>query len=56
MKLPVLQFWLFSRWYGPWIGVYIDAPNKTIYVCPVPMFGVKIKWRMEGVRCAKRTR
>ena len=49
MKLPVLQFWFFFRWYDLWIGVYIDRPHKTIYVCPLPMVGVKIKWRMEEV-------
>lgn len=32
----------FFRWYDLWIGVYIDIPNKTLYVCPVPMFGIKI--------------
>lgn len=34
----------FFRWYDLWIGVYVDVPNRTIYVCPLPMIGVKI-WR-----------
>jgi hypothetical protein len=33
----------FFRWYDLWIGVYVDVPNKTLYVIPIPMFGVKIK-------------
>jgi len=32
----------FFRWYDIWIGVYIDRKNKILYVCPIPMFGIKI--------------
>lgn len=32
----------FFRWYDVWVGLYIDLPNRTVYICPVPMFGVKI--------------
>lgn len=32
----------FFRWYDLWVGAYIDAANKTVYICPIPMFGVKI--------------
>jgi hypothetical protein len=40
----------FFRWYDLWIGAYWDREAKVLYVCPVPMFGLKIKmpWR----RCA----
>lgn len=43
MKLPVIQLTLFFRWYDLWVGVYIDAPNQTIYICPIPCFGIKIR-------------
>lgn len=43
---PHLWIWPF---FGPCIGMYIDVPNKTLYICPVPMFGIKVKWRMEKV-------
>lgn len=33
----------FFRWYDLWIGGYIDTKNKTVYICPVPMFGIKIE-------------
>ena len=33
----------FFRWYDLWVGLYIDKANKTIYVCPLPMIGLKIK-------------
>lgn len=32
----------FFRWYDLWVGVYIDQAQRTVYLCPVPMFGVKI--------------
>ena len=34
----------FFRWYDLWIGVYIDTKNKAIYLCPIPMFGIKISY------------
>lgn len=33
---------LFFRWFDLWIGIYIDKRNKVIYICPIPMFGIKI--------------
>ncbi|MDF2537432.1 MAG: hypothetical protein K0S76_453 [Herbinix sp.] len=33
---------LFFRWFDLWIGIYIDRSRKTAYICPIPMFGVKI--------------
>jgi hypothetical protein len=44
----------FFRWYDLWIGAYWDRDAKVLYVCPVPMFGIKIKmpWRREApIRC-----
>jgi hypothetical protein len=32
----------FFRWYDLWIGAYWDKTNRTLYVCPIPMFGVRI--------------
>jgi hypothetical protein len=34
---------LFFRWYDLWIGFYVDKETKTLYFCPIPMFGFKIK-------------
>ncbi len=33
----------FFRWYDLWIGAYWDRENRVLYICPVPMFGLKIK-------------
>lgn len=35
---------LFFRWYDLWVGAYIDTKNRTIYICPLPMVGVKVQW------------
>lgn len=47
-RVPILTISFFFRWYDLWIGLYIDAPNCTLYLCPIPMFGVKIRWRFEA--------
>lgn len=49
MKLPVIWFMPFFRWYDLWVGVFIDTKTPAIYICPLPMIGVKITWRMEKV-------
>jgi hypothetical protein len=33
----------FFRWFDLWVGAYVDTTNETIYVCPVPMFGLKVR-------------
>jgi hypothetical protein len=48
-RAPVIWVSLFFRWYDLWIGVYIDRPNQTIYICPLPTLGIKIRWHMEEV-------
>jgi hypothetical protein len=40
MRVAVTPFF---RWFDLWIGAYVDVPNRTLYVCPVPMLGLKIK-------------
>lgn len=32
----------FFRWYDLWIGAYYDRNEKVLYVCPLPMLGVRI--------------
>lgn len=33
----------FFRWYDLWIGAYIDTKQQAIYICPLPMVGIKIE-------------
>lgn len=33
-----------------WIGVYVDRENRAIYICPVPMFGLKLSWWYETTK------
>lgn len=35
----------FFRWYDLWVGAYIDTENKSVYICPLPMIGVKVSRR-----------
>jgi hypothetical protein len=55
-KTPELEKWRkirklyikpFFRWYDLWMGLYIDKPNNTVYFCPVPMLGIKIRINKE---------
>lgn len=46
---PVITVSLIVAWYDLWIGVFIDRPKRTIYILPVPCFGVKVTWRWEVV-------
>lgn len=40
-----IGFGFFFRWYDLWIGAFIDTKKRAIYICPVPMFGIKIWWK-----------
>jgi hypothetical protein len=48
-RAPVLTFALFFEPRDLWVGIYIDTWGRRIYICPVPMFGLRIVWRWEDV-------
>lgn len=31
-------------WYDFWIGLFYDKNKKTLYLFPIPMFGIKIQF------------
>jgi hypothetical protein len=43
MKISV-----FFRWYDLWIGAYWDRKTKALYVCLLPMVGLKIERRSDA--------
>lgn len=47
MKKPVrFKVLPLFRWYDFYIGVFIDrkARFNTVYIFPLPMFGIRIEW------------
>src|SRR4051812_45988377 len=52
----------FFRWFDLWVGAYVDTKNRALYVCPLPMLGVKVeltpKWTAyaEGLHVYHRSR
>lgn len=44
LALPFRVTWFF-RWFDLWVGAYVDTKNRTVYVCPIPMCGVRIEFR-----------
>lgn len=47
---------LFFRWFDLWVGVYVDRPGKAIYICPLPMVGVRIRWGLTLGDCIDEAR
>ena len=31
-------------WYDWWVGAFWSVPTKTLYIFPVPMFGLRIRF------------
>ncbi len=44
---------LIFRWYDFYVGVYIDRLNRTTYIFPVPMLGVRVEWHRNECGCTK---
>lgn len=32
----------FFRWYDLWIGAYWDRKARSLYILPMPMFGIRL--------------
>lgn len=35
-------------WYDLWVGVYIDAKQRSIYICPLPCLVFKLWIQTNG--------
>ena len=35
-------------WYDLWIGAYWDRSARTLYICPLPMCVIRIRFAMPG--------
>lgn len=40
LQMKISLHW---KWFDLWVGVYVDRPNRTIYVCPLPTVVIKIR-------------
>ena len=56
-KLPVMRSWrvpkvriaLLSAWYDLWVGFFWDKKKKWLYILPVPMLGIILKFGRHDV-------
>jgi len=32
-------------WFDLWVGVFIDRPNRRVYIFPIPCFGIVVERR-----------
>lgn len=39
---------VFFAWYDIWIGAYWDRMLRTLYICPVPMVVLRVRFRPKG--------
>lgn len=37
----------FFLWRDFWIGLFWDDQKRILYICPIPMFGVKIQFKVK---------
>ncbi len=35
----------FFAWYDLWIGAYWNSETETLYVCPLPMVGLRVGFK-----------
>ena len=43
-----MQIAVFFKWFDCWIGAYWDKGGKTLYICPIPMFVIRIRFQNHG--------
>jgi hypothetical protein len=45
MKLEIKPIF---AWYDFWVGLYWDRKKKVLYILPIPMVGLIVKFRKIG--------
>lgn len=48
----------FFKWCDLWVGLYIekDADYITVYICPFPTIGVRLRWHKKHTFCDRCTK
>ncbi len=46
----MVNFQVIFRWYDFWVGFYFDRTSNKLYIFPIPMLGVVIKFREPNLR------
>lgn len=42
------------KWFDMWVGFFWDSKKKWLYILPIPMFGIILKFRPICWGCKKR--
>lgn len=38
---------LIFKWFDFWIGMYYDVKDKTLYILPFPMIGIRVQFKFK---------
>lgn len=41
---------LFFAYFDLWVGLFYSKKDRAVYICPIPMFGIKISWKRGRAR------
>jgi hypothetical protein len=41
-------------WYDFWVGLFYDKNKRYLYIFPIPMFGIVVKFKEKGPRSKRK--
>lgn len=47
-KLKIMRIEPIFAWYDIWIGAFWDSKKRYLYIFPIPMLGIVIKFKGKG--------
>lgn len=47
MKSKKMKIKPMFAWYDFWVGWFYDKVKRSLYIFPIPMFGIKIEFNKE---------